>query len=43
VTFFPDGTSEPTVVDLTAAPHLYRITVDETTSRVVITAGRTPR
>ena len=38
VNFFPDGTSEPTTLHLLHAEHAYTLTIDESTSQVVLAA-----
>jgi len=43
VHFFPDGTSEPTTLTVRLDDHTYRVTVDGTTSEVLLFAGSAPR
>ena len=43
VHFFPEGTSEPATLILSAGERAYTVTVDEATSRVRLSAGRTAR
>ena len=43
VHFFPDGTSEPAMLTVHLDDHSYRVTVDGTTSEVLLFAGPAPR
>lgn len=43
LTFFPDGTSEPTTLTIGQAPNLYTVTVDRATSQVRLIAGSAAR